>query len=71
MPARAKTFADRYLDEKLEYGGEWWSREDIIRDLRRMNVPDRSIDRWLQGAEHRKRSGHALLDLPSATSALQ
>lgn len=66
-----KTFVDRYFEERLDYGGELWTRSDIIRDLRRLGTPERCIDRWLQGAEHRKRSGRALAEMQPITSTVQ
>ncbi len=56
---RRQTFLDRYLDEEVEYGGEWCRRIDVIRDLKRCGLDDRCVDRYLQGMELRQE-----LDIP-------
>ena len=68
--AAPKTFVDRYFEERLEYGGELWTRAEIVHDLRRVGTPERCIDRWLQGAEHRKSSGRLLSERPLRSSTI-
>ncbi len=48
---RPQTLLDRYLAEPVLYGGELWTRGDVIRDLKRCGLDDRSVDRYLQGSE--------------------
>lgn len=65
-----KNFVDRYFEERLDYGGELWTRAEIIRDLRQIGAPERLIYRWLQGAEYRKTSGKTLLEMPPASLSI-
>jgi len=40
-----------YLDEIIEFGGEWMSRGMVIAEMQREGQAQGSIDRWLQGQE--------------------
>ena len=44
-----------YLDELIDYGGEPYTRAEVILDMQRSNTPQPMIDRWLQGYEHAQR----------------
>jgi hypothetical protein len=46
---------NRYLDELIDYGGEPYTRAEVILDMQRSNTPQPCIDRWLQGYEHAQR----------------
>ena len=50
---RRRPLMDRYMNEQFSYGGELWTRADVIRDLKRIGADNRMIDRYLQGAEHK------------------
>jgi hypothetical protein len=45
----------KYLDELIDYGGEPYTRAEVILDMQRSNTPQPCIDRWLQGYEHAQR----------------
>jgi hypothetical protein len=42
---------NNYLDEIIEYGGEFMPRAEVIADMQRTGTPQSLIDRWLQGQE--------------------
>jgi hypothetical protein len=46
---------DRYLDELISYGGEPYTRAEVIADMQQSGTPQSCIDRWLQGYEHTQR----------------
>ena len=41
----------RYLDELISYGGQPFTRAEVIADMQRSGTPHFCIDRWLQGYE--------------------
>ena len=47
-PAR---LIDRYLNERIDYGGEPFTRAEVILDMQQRGIPQPCIDRWLQGNE--------------------
>ncbi len=48
---RRNRLIDRYLTEPVNFGGEVMTREHVIRTLKSVGADDRSVDRYLQGAE--------------------
>ena len=68
---RRQTLVDRYLNELISYGGELWTRAEIIQDLKSMGCNDRMVDRYLQGTELRQRLDAARLRTSPLTSLLQ
>jgi hypothetical protein len=42
---------NRYLDELIDFGGEPYTRAEVIATMRAEATPERLIDRWLQGQE--------------------
>ncbi len=52
---------DRYLNELIDYGGEPYTRAEVILDMQQRGIDQPCIDRWLQGYEHaqRRRERHA------------
>ena len=68
---RRRSFVEQYLDQPVEYGGEVWTRAEVIRDMRSRGVANVLIDRWLQGADLRLERGLSLLDLPMPDRPLQ
>jgi len=50
---------NRYLDELISYGGQPFTRAEIIADMQRSGTPQPCIDRWLQGYEHTQRRREA------------
>jgi hypothetical protein len=42
---------NRYLDELIDFGGEPYTRAEVIAIMRAEGTPERLIDRWLQGQE--------------------
>lgn len=45
---------ERYLGEKVNYGGQEVTRAEVIKDLRAQGASQRRIDRYLQGADRAK-----------------
>ena len=43
--------SNRYLDELISFGGEPWTRAEVIAHMRAQGTPQPLIDRWLQGQE--------------------
>lgn len=46
---------NKYLDELISYGGQPYTRAEVIADMQRSGTPQPLIDRWLQGQEHAAR----------------
>ncbi len=46
---------NKYLDELISYGGQPFTRAEVIADMQRSGTPQPLIDRWLQGQEHAAR----------------
>jgi len=46
---------DRYLNEVIDYGGEPYTRAEVILDMQQRGIDQPCIDRWLQGNEHAQR----------------
>ena len=42
---------NKYLSELISYGGELFTRAEVIADMQRIGLDQPSIDRWLQGQE--------------------
>lgn len=45
------TLVDDYFNEPIFYGGAICTRAEAIADMEESGLDQRSIDRWLQGAE--------------------
>ncbi len=60
-PRDSSRFVSRYLDELLDYGGEPYTRGEIILDMQSQGMTEPEIARWLQGYELgcRARARHA------------
>ena len=61
-----------YLDEIIDFGGEWMPRGRVIATMQREGHDQRCIDRWLQGQElgaelRRRRAEEELSANESAT----
>jgi hypothetical protein len=39
------------MNEIIDYGGEDYTRAEVIRDMQRMGESQAAIDRWFQGYE--------------------
>lgn len=48
---RRRTTAGDYLSEKINYGGEVWTRGDVIADLQGQGADQRRIDAYMTGAQ--------------------
>lgn len=46
-----RSLIGRYATETIELGGVPMPRYEAIRQMRLDGIPDRLIDRWLQGAD--------------------
>ena len=44
-------YLDTYLNELIDFGGEWMTRADVIRTMQAEGTDRACIDRWLQGYE--------------------
>ena len=44
-------YLDRYLNELIDYGGEPYTRGEVIAEMQAEGIPQPMIDRWLQGQE--------------------
>ena len=54
---------NKYLDELISYGGQPFTRAEVIADMQRDGTPQLLIDRWLQSQEHaaRRHAQHRLV----------
>lgn len=68
---RRNRLIDRCMHEVVLYGGELWTREEIIRDLKRQGLDVRCIDRYLQGSELPQRMDRQCLPLEPPPTLLQ
>ena len=57
----------KYLDELISYGGQPFTRAEVIADMQRDGTPQLLIDRWLQSQEHAARR-HAQRESPNTSS---
>lgn len=48
---RKQTLVDAYMNEIIDYGGEDYTRAEVIRDMQRMGYGPRDIDLWFIGYE--------------------
>ncbi len=48
----SRRFIDKYLNEIIDYGGEPYTRAEVILDMQARGIDQPCIDRWLQGYEH-------------------
>lgn len=48
---KRRSLVDEYMNEIIDYGGEDYTRAEVIRDMRRMGQTPAQIDRWFQGYE--------------------
>ena len=51
----SRRFLDKYLGEIIDYGGEPYTRAEVILDMQSKGIDQPCIDRWLQGYEHAQR----------------
>ncbi len=49
------TLVEHYLNEIIDYGGEPYTRGEVILDMQRIGATQGMIDRWFQGYEHTQR----------------
>ena len=57
-PPDSTRFVARYLNELIDYGGQPYTRAEVILHLQSIGATQPMIDRWLQGYEHRQRTLH-------------
>lgn len=48
---KSGTMVDEYMNEIIDYGGEDYTRAEVIRDMQRIGQSQAQIDRWFQGYE--------------------